>query len=383
MLWLGESEMKKFNKHLLSFVFALIFIAPTMVLFSGCKKAESGDTLFVNIQHNSANASWSSSYIKKHGTKDNSFIVNRYDYVSWIDSLPDTNDLSAPSGMAFAGWYFDSACSKGNSFTLLNWEQKAIKNSQPTSINAYAHWIDQNYVDVILDLDNNEAKFADSNLKSTVISVPKSDLDNILSYLPTKDNPQDIELKNSSFAGWSLQTSYNTKVYSKSEASVSAIKTAIGSNSYVKLYAMWDYDVLDMIEFNFNVISPSGTTASINLNHFIKRKENQSYQHPYAHRVITWSSGSSQSLICRVFKDDSFDLMKSYVPTMNDVKVTTSSGKDVSSSYKIVGYKIKFENNELVDWSADYIPSNLWTDEELATQYDSQVFSIYIVLGKN
>jgi hypothetical protein len=351
-------------------VFALIALAPTFLLFSGCKTTESGDTLFVFIERNNSQATWSSEYISEHGTKEQTYIVNRYDFESWIDNLPTAEDMKAPAGKVFAGWYFDKNCSDGNFYNLHNWEKYAIKNGKPTRLNAYAKWIDEDYVNVVFDLDNDEAKYVDTSKIETEKLVARSELENIMDYLPTAD---DASLNHSTLSDWSLISSYG-KV-SKYSATVEKIEKALESQNYVSLYAMWDYDD-NLIELRFEVIAPSGTSAAIKTAHYLQHKTDwQHYYHPYAHRIITQGS-KDKMLTCCVFSDDSMDFIKSLAPNMEDISVTNSKGKDVSSKYKITSYKIGYLN-VVYDWTEEDFISSRATN-----QYSvPDTFVIYLVLG--
>jgi hypothetical protein len=355
--------MKKVN------LWMLLVIIISTISFTGCSKnSKSGDTLFVNVERNDSTVNWKGDWLRKYGEKDTSLIINRYEYSTLIDHLPSNNDMTSPSGKVFGGWYFDSDCSEGNNINLYNWEQKAIVSSKPTKLDAYAKWIDDDYINIILNLDNNEANFINSNEKSKELLISRSEISNILSMLPSDD---DVSLNNSTLVGWSLTESYSK--YDKSNVTQEQIEQLLESQSYINLYANWQHNQT-LIRLDYKVYSEDNVTGTINLDHFIKYETLFDYNHPYSPRVVKLSKKSDSNLSCYFFVSDSIELMKSYAPSMDDIIVTNSRGKDVTSKYKVVGYKIG-NGNDIIDWDDDYIKS----------QFDNNGlvgFTIYIIISK-
>jgi hypothetical protein len=364
--------MKNLKIHKILSIVCCFVLALTSLTFAGCVTGEN-DTLFVNVERNSNKSSWAGSWLKKYGSKECSLIINRYEYSTAEENLPTASDMTAPSGKVFAGWYFDSSCTNGNSYNLYNWEQKTIKTGTPTSVSAYANWIDDTNVDVILNLDNNEANFLDTGANSKTISFAKSDTSTIFDNLPTNDT-NEVSLNHATLVGWSLHPSYYQ--YSRGTITQETITTELDGSAYINLYAVWEYDER-FVRLDFDVQTDDGVSATIILDHFISYKTLFDYTEPYAPRVLQFSKKSEPFLACYYFADDDLTLYQSYIPTIDDIKVTNSNGKNITSQYQIAGYKIE-EWGVVSEWTDDYIASHCAADSSSG----AKSFQVHIMLEK-
>lgn len=155
--------------------------------------------------------------------------------------LPDADDMIAPSGKVFAGWYFTKDAQPDSYFTEENYLAKYEENNSST---VYARWIDAGNINVILDLNNSGAYYTDAYRQSKggftykpyqfVISI--NNLQAIVDALPTADEVDHSD-DNYGFRGWYLDKYYQKPVTVENLSEI----LESSSSALVQVIGWWDY----------------------------------------------------------------------------------------------------------------------------------------------
>ncbi|MBO4381064.1 MAG: hypothetical protein J5815_02795 [Clostridia bacterium] len=138
---------------------AVLVISLCLVAFVACNP---DDITHFRLDLNDKNADYTQEYREAHSIESRNIIkvVNKDLYKNFCTGLPTGNDMIAPSGKAFAGWYFDKNNYEGTEFSEYNWNrfQRDAEDGEKKYV-LYARWIPQGQQVVYFDLANSNADF--------------------------------------------------------------------------------------------------------------------------------------------------------------------------------------------------------------------------------
>ena len=127
--------------------------------FVGCNP---DDITHFRLDLNDKNADYTAEYREANGIESRNIIkvVNKDLYDHFCNNLPTGNDMVAPSGKVFAGWYFDNKNFEGMEFSAYNWNrfQRDAEDGEKKYV-LYARWIPQGQHVIYFDLNNKDADF--------------------------------------------------------------------------------------------------------------------------------------------------------------------------------------------------------------------------------
>lgn len=241
--------MKKIIKSMIALVF---LIMPCMIAFSAC----STDIDTELIQCNLNGGSFTEEYKQENGITSNNLIkmVNLDYYGGFSDGLPCEEDLVAPTGKVFAGWYIDKSCSPDSYLTSETWTDFSAGIKDETGDNViYARWIDAGTKDILYQVVNNEVVFgADfiaentrkGNMTNTTVvrfNVSAESFDKQKNSLPDVDDVV-YDSVNNEFNGWKVENNghYYDFVNKKHDENASN-----NMNSYVNA----NFDSVNFVHF--------------------------------------------------------------------------------------------------------------------------------------
>ncbi len=191
------------KKTIFKFITLILVIVSVITCFS-C-----ADPVSVHINLNHAEADYTDEYRSANGdftSKNLSKIVGN----KKMTDLPTADDLIAPSGKLFAGWYFDKEGSVDKIYNQANWD---ILFSEKTGTTVYAKWINSNETLFIFDVSNQgdfTSAFKTSNsitgklYQKTVVTL---DLATQVANFPSANDI--VAPSNTVFAGWYLDANGN------------------------------------------------------------------------------------------------------------------------------------------------------------------------------
>ena len=130
--------MKKFLKLMVALVFVAI---PCLLVFSACSCNIDSALVRFDLNGGKFNDIFKA---EKDITSDSySTAVNLNYYGGFSDGMPDEQDLEAPDGKVFAGWYIDKNCTQENYLTSYTWEVLANNIREKKGNTVYARWINK------------------------------------------------------------------------------------------------------------------------------------------------------------------------------------------------------------------------------------------------
>lgn len=188
--------MKKNYLKNITIVFAL-----TVALFvTGCTSVSSYLKTY-NLRCNLNGASYTEEFKEEKKIKSNSYtaFVNLNYYEGAMRILPEANEMIAPTGKVFAGWYFDENFTAESFINKRNLKSRIETLEEKKSEDVYAKWIDENTVDIVIDLYDSTAtekpKFTEEFKTKTgasdysyIFNLSLDNLKEINEKLPTKDD---------------------------------------------------------------------------------------------------------------------------------------------------------------------------------------------------
>ncbi|MBO7187251.1 MAG: InlB B-repeat-containing protein [Clostridia bacterium] len=191
--------MKKIALKLIAF----ILILATFLTCVAC-----ADPVSVHINLNHSKADYTNEYRKANGnftSKNLSKIVGN----KKMTELPTENDLIAPSGQIFAGWYFDADGTADNIYNQENWETHFSDKKGAT---VYAKWIENNKTLFVFDANiegDFTTEFKTANQISGKVYQRIVDTANLTTYFSSFPNENDLIVPSGkTFAGWYLDRNY-------------------------------------------------------------------------------------------------------------------------------------------------------------------------------
>ena len=131
--------MKK--RILAAIVLVVLVISIGAMTFVACNP---DDITHFRLDLNDKNADYTAEYREANSIESRNIIkvVNKDLYKNFCTNLPKGSDMVAPSGKAFAGWYFDKKNFEGMEFSEYNWNrfQRDAEDGEKRYV-LYARWI--------------------------------------------------------------------------------------------------------------------------------------------------------------------------------------------------------------------------------------------------
>lgn len=147
------------RKILIASFAAILVVSLCLVAFVACNP---DDITHFRLDLNDKNADYTQEYREAHSIESRNIVkvVNKDLYKNFCTGLPTGNDMIAPSGKAFAGWYFDKNNYEGTEFSEYNWNrfQRDAEDGEKKYV-LYARWIPVGQQVVYFDLANSNADF--------------------------------------------------------------------------------------------------------------------------------------------------------------------------------------------------------------------------------
>ena len=166
--------MQKKIKLIITLMFIVI---PCLLVFSACSSKVEPSIVSYNLNGGEFNDTFK---IEKGISSNNySTMVNLNYYGGFADGMPDEQDLEAPEGKVFAGWYIDKDCTPENYLTSYTWEVLANNIREKKGSTVYARWINKGEKEILCELDGKI--FSYENGTSNIVRITAS----TASTLPT------------------------------------------------------------------------------------------------------------------------------------------------------------------------------------------------------
>ena len=192
----------------------------------------------MSVRLNHKDATYTEEFKERKGYSSNNVthIINPNNYDNFVSNIATKNDIVAPAGKAFAGWYFDNTCSADKILNKTTWDEYVESRAEQKSGSIYAHWINDTEVSVYFDLTAYGATYKDSY--KTELGITHNAVrfigspENVLTQnLPTESDLNKPE--NKVFLGWFLD-----KLYTK-EVNEANLLEAKANSSLITVYAGW------------------------------------------------------------------------------------------------------------------------------------------------
>ena len=197
--------MKKFLKLMVALVFVAI---PCLLVFSACSCNIDSALVRFDLNGGKFNDIFKA---EKDITSDSySTAVNLNYYGGFSDGMPDEQDLEAPDGKVFAGWYIDKNCTPENYLTSYTWEVLANNIREKKGNTVYARWIDEAEKEILCELDGETFSYV--NGTSNIVRITAS----TISDLPTTSDIKAVGKEE--FNTWKVECNghyydFNEKAY--------------------------------------------------------------------------------------------------------------------------------------------------------------------------
>ena len=197
--------MKKFLKLMVALVFVAI---PCLLVFSACSCNIDSALVRFDLNGGKFNDIFKA---EKDITSDSySTAVNLNYYGGFSDGMPDEQDLEAPDGKVFAGWYIDKDCTPENYLTSYTWEVLANNIREKKGNTVYARWIDEGEKEILCELDGETFSYV--NGTSNIVRITAS----TISDLPTTSDIKAVGKEE--FNTWKVECNghyydFNEKAY--------------------------------------------------------------------------------------------------------------------------------------------------------------------------
>lgn len=223
------------NKKTLNYILCVCIMLPVLIFLPACKQ----DLFYLHLKLNDKDAQYTQQYKDAYNYESNNVIkvVNPDLYDRFSINLPTKNDIIAPEGKVFAGWYLNQECEPDYYLNKTNWKKvvldKKDKNSKSASI--YVFWIDSDCVSITFNLNDDTMSFTDSYKASMGVyqdnprMVDKPEV--ILNNLPNETNINSVEGK--TFQGWYLDKQCNL------ELNENNLNNLLSSSADLTVYAKW------------------------------------------------------------------------------------------------------------------------------------------------
>ena len=144
------------KKKILSLVLAICLIIPCVLFMHSCVF----DTFHLSISLNHSDAHYTQTYKEANKLSSDVETKNIYlkDYDKLLINIPQKEDLVAPEGKVFAGWYLNQECDPNYYFNKENWYKVVAEGK---SVSLYAFWIDEGNISLTFELGDLGLSFTD------------------------------------------------------------------------------------------------------------------------------------------------------------------------------------------------------------------------------
>ncbi|MCQ2399450.1 MAG: hypothetical protein MJ072_02970 [Clostridia bacterium] len=263
--------------------------------------------------------------------------INLNYYEGALRILPQAEEMTAPEGKAFAGWYYDKDCTAGQKISEHNLKARIATKEQTSGETVYAKWIDDSTVDVVLDLNDTSLsvlpQFTDSYktakgvTDSVVVNVSRASVFNAIASLPTAD---DFVLPEGKvFAGYS---DYSGAMLSTSETTLSSRLPTQGE-SVVKVYAIYEEEAYASL--NYSVAAFYYDDREMN---WIPAFFTSSVQEKFAKSLLSKSVTESACDVYYHCRYSNIDEVFENVPTIEDLE--PCDGCTDFEKYSVTGWQL-------------------------------------------
>lgn len=360
------------KKHFLS-----LFLAPLILTSCNNSINLSIKGYGINLNLNDPNASFTDEWKEERGVtaKNIMLYVNLNSYKSIVNSLPKVDDINAPEGKIFAGWYFDVEGSAGQEWSHYNLNQYVEANEDRSSVNIYCKWIDISETLLIYDLNDDNydfaAKYTDSfnsnnhlTYRSPTFTIKNDNYVAAVSYGATAN---DIVTPNESlvFGGWFFadgdplnKDTLKNKVLSRTEGDI-------------RVYAHWK----KRARINFRWYLDAGMLTALPGNsHFGGFFKEEIYTEYAKHYQYSWGNYSCQ-LSYSMYLDefDSIEKVNNLTPKATDYVKTDVIDDAEFAKYTITAWKLMLFDDETGLYVVDLTYANIM--EEVNRQNDPELYN--------
>ena len=362
--------MKK--KVLAAILTAVIVLTVCIAAFAACNP---DDITHFRLDLNDKNADYTAEYREANSIESRNIIkvVNKDLYKNFCTNLPKGSDMIAPSGKAFAGWYFDKNNCEGMEFSEYNWNrfQRDAEDGAKKYV-LYARWIPEGQQVVYFELNNAAADYTAAYRAShnnfdhrTPEFVINNDLAVKAFSMPQEANivvPKDV-----TFEGWFFEdgTEFNATNYiAQVEAGAVQIKVVahwqekekryvtfrlpetIGGSGYMfafansisqKLqYVYWDCASTQVVRENYDdllAVLPAAEDVAIKVLRGGEVLQENVFE------TVTWSIA--------VYNQETWEL-ESTLPLTEANWLAVSSGENVSTIDFVMEYEFNAHGQEVI-----------------------------------
>ncbi|MBQ3755084.1 MAG: hypothetical protein II867_02885, partial [Clostridia bacterium] len=228
------------RKILIASFAAVLVVSLCLVAFVACNP---DDITHFRLDLNDKNADYTQEYREAHSIESRNIVkvVNKDLYKNFCTGLPTGNDMIAPSGKAFAGWYFDKNNYEGTEFSEYNWNrfQRDAEDGEKKYV-LYARWIPVGQHVIYFDLNNKDADYTATyrashnnfDHRTPEVIVSSSDVESKLNQMPLLPNVHFTVPNDVNFDDWYLEDG--------SKATIVNLLTKINAGEVqIKVVAHW------------------------------------------------------------------------------------------------------------------------------------------------
>ena len=184
--------MKKSFKLIIALMFVVM---PCLLIFSACSSNVKTSIVSYNLNGGEFNDVFKAENNISSGSY--STAVNLNYYGGFSDGMLDEQDLEAPDGKVFAGWYIDKDCTPENYLTSYTWEVLANNIREKKGNTIYARWINEGEKEILCELDGETFSYV--NGTSNIVRFTTS----TASTLPTTSDIKAVGKKE--FGTWKVE----------------------------------------------------------------------------------------------------------------------------------------------------------------------------------
>ncbi|MBR4800929.1 MAG: hypothetical protein IK048_04615 [Clostridia bacterium] len=201
------------RKILMASLAAVLVLTMCLAVFVACNPE---DITSFRLDLNDKNADYTQEYRELNSIESRNIVkvVNKDLYKNFSTGLPNATNMIAPSGKAFAGWYFDNKTYEGTEFSEYNWNrfQRDAEEGQKKYV-LYARWIPQGQSVIYFDLNNKDADYTQAyrashnnfDHRTPEFIVTRDSAENQLAKMPLLPNVSFTVPADVNFDDWYLE----------------------------------------------------------------------------------------------------------------------------------------------------------------------------------
>ncbi len=309
------------KKRFLCLIIAICLIIPCFCVLTGCKPIT---TFRMSVRLNHKDATYTEEFKERKGYSSNNVthIINPNNYDNFVANIATKDDIVAPAGKTFAGWYFNDTCTADQILNKTNWDAYVKARAEQKSGSIYAHWVNDTDVSVYFDLNAYGATYKDSYKTELGIAhdavrfvgAPETVL---AQNLPTESDINKPE--NKVFLGWFLD-----KLYTK-EVNETNLLEAKANSALITIYAGWK----DRVEVSNIFYTHNDNIADSFMKSFIFDESVEQIPN------IDFSRNFMGEVSLKTFKDEGFAGVQAVANILAE-KITQPHG----TTYAFAGWKI-------------------------------------------